>query len=89
MYTTTTTECDHCHGSTTDRRKGYVEALCQQVHQDLVELIKRANIFKTGNNVQVCDALAREGAEQEDVCGILSKFYDVVHPEEEKVSCLK
>ncbi|TNN01916.1 hypothetical protein fugu_011298 [Takifugu bimaculatus] len=83
--TTTTTECDHHHGSTTARRKGYVEALCQQVHQDLVELIKRANIFKSGNNVHVCDALAREGAEQEDVCGILSKFYDVVHPEEEKV----
>ncbi|XP_029700262.1 NACHT and WD repeat domain-containing protein 2 isoform X7 [Takifugu rubripes] len=82
---TTTTECDHHHGSTTARRKGYVEALCQQVHQDLVELIKRANIFKSGNNVHVCDALAREGAEQEDICGILSKFYDVVHPEEEKV----
>lgn len=81
----TTTECDHRHGSTTAKRKGYVEALCQQVHQDLVELIKRAN----RNNVQVCDALAREGAEQEDVCGILSNFYDVVHPEEEKVSCLK
>lgn len=66
-----------------------MEVLCQQVHQDLVELIKRANIFKTGDTVQVFDALARESAEQEDICGILSKFYDVVQPEEEKVSCLK
>lgn len=86
---TTTTECDHRHGYTTARRKGYVESLCQQVHNDLVGLMKRENISETRDDVQACDALARESAEQEDVCVILSRFYDVVRPEEEKVSCLK
>lgn len=64
-----------------------MEALCQQVHKDLMGLIGRANGSQTGADVQVCDALAREAADQEDVCGILSRFYDVVRPEEEKVSC--
>lgn len=86
---TTTTECDPRHGYTTARRKAYVELLCQQVHYDLVMLTKRANISETREDGQVCDALARERAEQEDVCAILSRFYDVVRPEEEKVSCLK
>lgn len=66
-----------------------MESLCQQVHTDLVGLMKRANISEMRDDVQVCDALAREGAEQEDVCVILSRLYDVVRPEEEKVSCLK
>lgn len=66
-----------------------MESLCQQVHNDLVGLMKRSNISETRDDVQVCDALAREGAEQEDVCVILSRFYDVARPEEAKVSCLK
>uniref|UniRef100_H3BY91 Nephrocystin 3-like N-terminal domain-containing protein n=2 Tax=Tetraodon nigroviridis TaxID=99883 RepID=H3BY91_TETNG len=47
--------------------------------------MKEANVSETRDDAQLCDALAREGAEQEDVCVILSHFYDVVRPEEEKV----
>lgn len=66
-----------------------MEALCQQVHNDLIGLIKTANISETRADVQACDALAREAADQEDVGGILSRLYDVVRPEEEKVTCFK
>lgn len=66
-----------------------MESLCQQVHNDLVGLIKSSSASETGHDAQKCDALAREDAEIEDACGILSRFYDVVRPEEEKVSGLK
>lgn len=31
------------------------------------------------------DVLSQEQAEQEQLCDILSRFYDVIQPEEEKV----
>lgn len=86
---TTTTECDRRHGYTTARRKGYADSLCQQVQSDLAGLMKTALASDTGDDVQVRDAPAREGAEQEEARVILSRFYDVVRPEEEKVSRLK
>ena len=66
-----------------------MESLCQQVQNDLVGFMKRAKFSKTRDAVHACDALAREGAEQEDACVILSRFYDIVRPEQEKVSCFK
>ncbi|XP_070825762.1 NACHT and WD repeat domain-containing protein 2 [Chaetodon trifascialis] len=82
---TTATECDPRHGYTTARRRGYAESLCQQVYSDLVGLIDSANVSETSEDSQLGDALAREQAEQEELCDILSRFYDVIRPEEEKV----
>nr|XP_046244792.1 NACHT and WD repeat domain-containing protein 2-like isoform X2 [Scatophagus argus] len=79
---TTTTECDRRHGYTTARRRGYATSLCQQVYADLVEM---TDTLETSQHSQFCDALAREQAEQEELCDILSQFYDVIRPEEEKV----
>lgn len=78
----TSTECDRRHGYTTARRRGYAESLCQQVYADLVELIQRV---KKGEDSEICDALAREQEEQEELCDVLSRYYDVIRPEEEKV----
>lgn len=47
--------------------------------------MKQANVFDDDDD----DARARESAEQEDVCVLLSRFYEVVRPEEQKVSCFK
>lgn len=49
-------------------------------------LINSLNILETREDSQLCDALAREQTEQEELCGILGRFYDVGRPEEEKVS---
>ncbi|KAM9318052.1 NACHT and WD repeat domain-containing protein 2 isoform 1-T2 [Pholidichthys leucotaenia] len=81
----TTTECDPYHGYTTARRRGYAESLCQQVHSDLVGLIDSLNISQTSEDCQLGDALSREQAEQEQLCDILSQFYDVIRPEEEMI----
>ncbi|KAM7413227.1 hypothetical protein PAMA_020549 [Pampus argenteus] len=77
---TTTTECDRRHGYTTARRRGYAESLCHQVFSDLLELIDSSKVSETSG-----DALAREQAEQEELCTILSRFYDVIRPEEEEI----
>ncbi|KAM7399395.1 hypothetical protein PAMP_018668 [Pampus punctatissimus] len=77
---TTTTECDRRHGYTTGRRRSYAESLCQQVFSDLLALIDSSNVSETSG-----DALAREQAEQEELCTILSRFYDVIRPEEEEI----
>ncbi|XP_070762150.1 NACHT and WD repeat domain-containing protein 2-like, partial [Enoplosus armatus] len=82
---TSTTECDRRHGYTTARRRGYAESLCQQVYSDLVGLIDNMNVSETSEVSQLGGALAREQAEQEQLCDILSRFYDVIRPEEEKV----
>ncbi|XP_044059532.1 NACHT and WD repeat domain-containing protein 2 isoform X2 [Siniperca chuatsi] len=82
---TTTTECDHRHGYTTARRRGYAESLCQQVYSDLVGLIDSVHILETSEDSQLDGALAREQAEQEELCDILSRLYDVIRPEEEEV----
>ncbi|XP_042342285.1 NACHT and WD repeat domain-containing protein 2 [Plectropomus leopardus] len=78
----TTTECDCRHGYTTAKRRGYVEALCQQVYSKLVGMIDRLSISESS---QLGNALAREQAEQDELCDILSTFYDVRRPEEQKV----
>ncbi|XP_073337291.1 NACHT and WD repeat domain-containing protein 2 [Pagrus major] len=80
---TITTECDRRHGYTTARRWGYTESLCQQVHADLVGLIDSVDVSETREDSRL--VLAREQAEQEELCDIMSRFYDVVRPEEEKV----
>ncbi|XP_037631753.1 NACHT and WD repeat domain-containing protein 2-like isoform X1 [Sebastes umbrosus] len=82
---TTTTECDRRHGYTTARRRGYAESLCQQVYSDLVGLIESWSILESREGSQLGDALAREQAEQEELCDVLARFYDVIRPEEEKV----
>ncbi|KAF7662148.1 hypothetical protein LDENG_00243790 [Lucifuga dentata] len=87
---TTTTECDSRHGYTTARRRGYSKSLCQQVYSDLSGLINSLNISETTEPKSTskdahCDALAREQAEQEELCSVLSRFYDVTRPEEMEV----
>ncbi|XP_076590539.1 NACHT and WD repeat domain-containing protein 2 isoform X2 [Chaetodon auriga] len=82
---TTATECDPRHGYTTARRRGYAESLCQQVYSDLEGLIDCVNVSETSEDSQLGDALAREQAEQEELCDILSRFYDVIRAEEEEV----
>lgn len=82
---TTTTECDRRHGYTTGRRRGYAESLCLQVHADLVGLMENVNRSESSDESQCSDALARAQAEQEELCHILSQFYDIIRPEEEKV----
>lgn len=85
---TTTTECDPRHGYTTARRRGYAEALCQQVYSDLVELIDSVDFLDSSEDARLGDALAREQAEQAEqaeLSDVLSRFYDLSRPEEEKV----
>ncbi|XP_051253051.1 NACHT and WD repeat domain-containing protein 2 isoform X1 [Dicentrarchus labrax] len=82
---TTATECDRRHGYTTARRRGYAKSLCQQVYSDLVGLIDSLDILESSEASQLGDALSREQAEQEELCDIMSRFYDIVRPEEEKV----
>ncbi|KAF3847807.1 hypothetical protein F7725_020835 [Dissostichus mawsoni] len=81
---TTATECDRRHGYTTARRRGYAESLCQQVYCDLVGLIDSWNISHSSDGSQLSDALAREQAEQQELCDSLSRLYDVIRPEEEE-----
>ncbi|XP_069391004.1 NACHT and WD repeat domain-containing protein 2-like [Paralichthys olivaceus] len=82
---TTTTECNRRHGYTSARRRGYTESLCRQACSDLMELIDSLNTSETCNQTQLGDALTREWAEQEQLCDSLSRFYDVVRPEEEEI----
>ncbi|XP_026171557.1 NACHT and WD repeat domain-containing protein 2 [Mastacembelus armatus] len=82
---TTTTECDRRHGYTTARRRCYAESLCQQVYTDLVVLIDSMNALRPRADSHLGDALAREQAEQEELCDILHRFYEVHRPEEKKV----
>ncbi|XP_028276208.1 NACHT and WD repeat domain-containing protein 2 isoform X2 [Parambassis ranga] len=79
---TVTTECDRRHGYTTARRLGYAESLWQQVYADLVAL---TDCSKQRQDCHVCSALWREQAEQQQLCGVLSGFYHIIQPEEEKV----
>lgn len=44
------------------------------------------NVSQSAEPSPLGDALSREQAEQEQLCDILSRFYDVIQPEEEKVS---
>uniref|UniRef100_A0A3Q3LC29 NWD1/2-like winged helix-turn-helix domain-containing protein n=1 Tax=Mastacembelus armatus TaxID=205130 RepID=A0A3Q3LC29_9TELE len=73
---TTTTECDRRHGYTTARRRCYAESLCQQVYTDLVVLIDSMNALRPRADSHLGDALAREQAEQEELCDILHRFYE-------------
>uniref|UniRef100_A0A672F3F3 Uncharacterized protein n=1 Tax=Salarias fasciatus TaxID=181472 RepID=A0A672F3F3_SALFA len=83
---TTTTECDPRHGYTTTRRRGYAESLCQQAHCDLLRLTDGLNVPEVRG-----DALRREQAEQEELCGLLSGLYEVkhvcLHANQEDPSC--
>uniref|UniRef100_A0A8C5H8J2 NACHT domain-containing protein n=1 Tax=Gouania willdenowi TaxID=441366 RepID=A0A8C5H8J2_GOUWI len=80
---TTTTECDSRHGYTTNNRRGYAEALSQQVNNDLLELTDgdRSSIPEPRG-----DAWSREQEEQEELSHVLSSLYEVILPEEEQVS---
>ncbi|XP_028321589.1 NACHT and WD repeat domain-containing protein 2 isoform X2 [Gouania willdenowi] len=79
---TTTTECDSRHGYTTNNRRGYAEALSQQVNNDLLELTDgdRSSIPEPRG-----DAWSREQEEQEELSHVLSSLYEVILPEEEQV----
>uniref|UniRef100_A0A8C2X3Y4 NACHT domain-containing protein n=1 Tax=Cyclopterus lumpus TaxID=8103 RepID=A0A8C2X3Y4_CYCLU len=81
----TTTKCDCRHGYSTARRRGYAESLCQQVYSDLVGLIDSSSVLESSDGSQLGDALTREQAEQEELCGTLSRLYDIIRPEEEEV----
>ena len=48
-------------------------------------LTDSADVSETRKDSLLCDVLAREQAEQEELCDIMSQFYDVIRPEEEKV----
>ncbi|KAI3354346.1 hypothetical protein L3Q82_018869, partial [Scortum barcoo] len=80
-----TTECDRRHGYTTARRRCYAESLCQQVYSDLVGMTDSVNISDNGEGSLLCNALAREQAEQEELCDILSRLYHITRPEEEEI----
>ncbi|XP_023254492.1 NACHT and WD repeat domain-containing protein 2-like [Seriola lalandi dorsalis] len=82
---TSTTECDHRHGYTTARRRSYAMSLCQQVYSDLVGLIDSWNMLDVREGFQLGDALAREQAEQEELCYTLSRLYGIIRPEEEEI----
>uniref|UniRef100_A0A3P9L417 Nephrocystin 3-like N-terminal domain-containing protein n=1 Tax=Oryzias latipes TaxID=8090 RepID=A0A3P9L417_ORYLA len=82
---TFTTECDRCHGYTTARRRAYADSLSQQVYADLVSLIGRSNLSGSGGVIQNVGSLKEERAEQVHLCSILSGFYDIIQPQEEKV----
>lgn len=82
---TISTECDRRHGYTSARRRSYTESLCQQVYCDLVQISDSLNVSQSGEPSPLGDALSREQAEQEQLCDILSQFYDIIRPEEEKV----
>ncbi|XP_078102441.1 NACHT and WD repeat domain-containing protein 2 isoform X1 [Sander vitreus] len=82
---TTATECDRRLGYTTARRRGYAESLCQQVYTDLVGLIDSLSILGCDEGSQLADALAREQAEQEELCDVFSRLYDIIRPEEKQV----
>lgn len=77
----TTTVCDQRLGYTATRRRGYAESLCQQVYADLIGLTGSVS----ADVPLVCDAVARVQEEQEELCDLLSSFYDISRPEEEKV----
>lgn len=81
----TTTVCDQRLGYTATRRRCYAESLCQQVYADLIGSTGSVS----GDVPPACDAVARvreEQEEQEELCDLLSSFYDISRPEEEKVS---
>ncbi|XP_061781829.1 NACHT and WD repeat domain-containing protein 2-like [Nerophis lumbriciformis] len=78
----TTTECDRRHGYTAPRRRGYARLLCRQVYADLTASIDG---WVSNSGRRVADAPAREGAEQEELCAILSRCYHVARPETEEV----
>ncbi|XP_077423035.1 NACHT and WD repeat domain-containing protein 2 [Vanacampus margaritifer] len=77
---TTTTECDPRHGYTTARRRTYTELLCHQVYSDLVRLTDNIP-----GSCYLSDALVREQVEQDELCGILSRFYVITRPEMDEV----
>ncbi|XP_037124093.1 NACHT and WD repeat domain-containing protein 2 [Syngnathus acus] len=81
----TTTECDRRRGYTTAKRRAYAELLCCQVYSDLVRLTD--SIAESGGfgSCELSDALAWEQVEQEELCGILSRFYVITRPEMEEV----
>lgn len=81
----TTTECDLRHGYTPARRRGYAQPLCQQVYSDLAGSIDSLDNSQNTGDSNLSDALAREQAEQEELCAIMSRLYDVTRPEEEQV----
>ncbi|KAM4627527.1 NACHT and WD repeat domain-containing protein 2 [Polymixia lowei] len=88
---TMATECDPRHGYTSARRRTYAESLCQQLYSDLLGLIDSsinleiAEPLSTNQTSRLDDALAREQAEQEELCHVLSHLYDIIRPEEEEV----
>lgn len=44
--------------------------------------MESVSVSETSEDSQICE---REQAEQEELCDILSRFYDIIRPEEEKV----
>lgn len=60
-------------------------SLCQQVYCDLMELIDGVNVLEAREGSQFGNALAREQAEQEELCDILSRLYSIIRAEEKEV----
>lgn len=55
------------------------------MYADLVALTDSADLSETREDSLLGDVLAREQAEQEELCDIMSQFYDVIRPEEQMV----
>lgn len=55
------------------------------MYADLVALTDSVDVSESREDSRLGDALAREQAEQEELRDIMSQFYDVIRPEEEKV----
>uniref|UniRef100_A0A3Q3AJW4 NACHT domain-containing protein n=1 Tax=Kryptolebias marmoratus TaxID=37003 RepID=A0A3Q3AJW4_KRYMA len=82
---TTTTECDRRHGYTAARRRGYADSLCRQVLSDLLMMTDSVGVSLPGTDAHSRDALSEEQLEQERLCNILSRLYDISRPEEDEV----
>ncbi|XP_024865065.1 NACHT and WD repeat domain-containing protein 2 [Kryptolebias marmoratus] len=82
---TTTTECDRRHGYTAARRRGYADSLCRQVLSDLLMMTDSVGVSLPGTDAHSRDALSEEQLEQERLCNILSRLYDISRPEEDEI----
>ncbi|XP_072318013.1 NACHT and WD repeat domain-containing protein 2-like isoform X2 [Eucyclogobius newberryi] len=79
----TTTECPHAY--TPGRRKCYAEALCHQMNSDLLKMTEHLNMSSSCSKFRCSDSFAREQLEQEELCNVMSQFYEINRPEEDNI----
>ncbi|KAJ0022159.1 hypothetical protein NQD34_009649 [Periophthalmus magnuspinnatus] len=76
---TTTTECPFSY--TPARRRCYADSLCHQMTCDLLKMTEQLNM---SYKLQFSDAFTREQLEQEELCNVISRFYEINRPAEEE-----